>query len=588
MLPMDKTEWFRNAEYGFFFHFLNTGGTSLAPEASSPRNSASPAAWNRTVDSFDVERLAAQMHELKAGYVFLTVGQNSGYYCSPNAAYDRITGNSGEASTCSKRDLVADFADALAEYGIPLLAYTTTLAPAFDFNAVEKFKSIPPWNCNANCHNYNEVKRFAGTDPRLREFQEMWSAVHAEWAARWGRKVRGWWVDGCYFAPRMYAFPDPPNGRSFAAALRAGNPDALVAFNPGVVYPPRAVDSCQDYLAGEINEPEYGILNGPLIGGMQYHVLSYAGKTWGKLPLRGDARFYAAATRNIVDNGGVMTWDLPFTPDGIADKVFAVLKEFVRDYAAGKEAFPKTTVQVTSPYWDGDGTGIPGKVELASERPAELTLEWNGVKTVLEPSSGPVELPLPPPRSTECRLNLSCGGFSRGIAVPVGRNLILTEQPSNPLELETRDRSRMLARYRCSVKDDVFYVDAEIFESEPDLRAQPWACSCLELFLSPDGVFRTQFCIRHDCAMFQVDNSAVEPCSGIRVSKEVAAEGILRLLCAVPLSLAGGCGAGEFRFEIQQSINCGGQVLRNCLFGTRAQPEFARVRIASPAGRALR
>ena len=43
---------------------------------------------------------------------------------------------------------------------------------------------------------------------------------------RWGQKVWGWWFDGCYFADAMYRHPDAPNFASFAAAAKAGNPDA--------------------------------------------------------------------------------------------------------------------------------------------------------------------------------------------------------------------------------------------------------------------------------------------------------------------------------------------------------------------------
>ena len=87
---------------------------------------------------------------------------------------------------------------------------------------------------------------------RLVEFQRNWEDVIRDWSLRWGRDVSGWWIDGCYFADAMYRFDDPPNFASFAAALKAGNPNAIVAFNPGVKVPVVAHSKHEDYVAGEV------------------------------------------------------------------------------------------------------------------------------------------------------------------------------------------------------------------------------------------------------------------------------------------------------------------------------------------------
>jgi len=44
------------------------------------------------VDGFDVNGLADQLASVGAGYYVITLGQNSGYFCSPNAAYDGFVG----------------------------------------------------------------------------------------------------------------------------------------------------------------------------------------------------------------------------------------------------------------------------------------------------------------------------------------------------------------------------------------------------------------------------------------------------------------------------------------------------------------
>lgn len=60
----------------------------------------------------------------------------------------------------------------------------------------------------------------------------------------------GWFFDGCYHAD-MYSSPDPPNMVSFAAAARAGNPNAILMFNNGA-GPSQSLCSLEDLTAGEI------------------------------------------------------------------------------------------------------------------------------------------------------------------------------------------------------------------------------------------------------------------------------------------------------------------------------------------------
>ena len=57
------------------------------------------AKWMEMIDHFDVEGLAEQLKSVGAGYYLITIGQNSGYYLSPNATYDRLVGI--EPSKCS-------------------------------------------------------------------------------------------------------------------------------------------------------------------------------------------------------------------------------------------------------------------------------------------------------------------------------------------------------------------------------------------------------------------------------------------------------------------------------------------------------
>jgi hypothetical protein len=191
--------------------------------------------WNKLIDGFDVEGMARRLESVGAGHYQLSIGQNSGYYLSPNAAYDRITGI--HPSKCSRRDLVSDFYGPLHRRDIKLMVYLPSGAPAEDKTAVAALE----WS--------------NGPHPN-KNFQLKWQQVIEEWSRRWGNKVAGWWFDGCYFPNTMYRSVASPNFSSSAAAARAGNPDSCVAFNPGVIYRILSMSPDEDFTAGEIDKPD--------------------------------------------------------------------------------------------------------------------------------------------------------------------------------------------------------------------------------------------------------------------------------------------------------------------------------------------
>ena len=87
-----------------------------------------------------------------------------------------------------------------------------------------------------------------------------WEKVIREYSLRWGTNIAGWWFDGCYEPNQLYNFPDAPNFQSFAAAARAGNPNALIAFNRGVIDRVLSITPFEDYCAGEINEVQASLI----------------------------------------------------------------------------------------------------------------------------------------------------------------------------------------------------------------------------------------------------------------------------------------------------------------------------------------
>ncbi|MGA2326993.1 MAG: hypothetical protein ABSH05_11980 [Bryobacteraceae bacterium] len=286
-----RAAWMKQARWGVMTHFL---AEWIEPEAHR-----SVAAWNALVDQFDVEGLANQLHSAGAGYYLITIGQNSGFYISPNAAYDRYVGN--QPAKCSRRDLIADLYEPLHKRGIRLMVYLPAGAPARDPAAIRALE----WK--------------NGPSPN-REFQRKWEEIIREWSLRCGRKVAGWWFDGCYWPNTMYRSAEPPNFASFAAAARAGNPDSIVAFNPGVIYRAASMTPYEDFIAGEIDQPERirirRVTDGD-VDGVQLHFLCYLGETWGKGSPRFTEEQIVRWSREINDSGGTITWDVPIQPGGL-------------------------------------------------------------------------------------------------------------------------------------------------------------------------------------------------------------------------------------------------------------------------------
>lgn len=296
-LAQHRADWMQQAKWGVMNHYLSDW------QARVNHLTMSVEQWNKMIDGFDVDALAEQLESVHASYYQITLGQNSGYYLSPNAAYTEITG--APLGKCSRRDLIAELADALGKRGIRLMVYLPSGAPAQDKAADAALE----WR--------------NGPVPNI-EFQRKWERVIREWSMRWGKKVSGWWFDGCYFPNSMYRSPEAPNFASFAAAARAGNPDAVVAFNPGVVYRMLSLTPYEDFTAGEIDKPEMVTLRRSgdgRVDGTQIHMLSYLGETWGM----GDKPRFTPEqvvefSKKVTSQGGAVTWDVPVGMSGkIAD-----------------------------------------------------------------------------------------------------------------------------------------------------------------------------------------------------------------------------------------------------------------------------
>ncbi|MFI4910099.1 MAG: alpha-L-fucosidase [Sedimentisphaeraceae bacterium JB056] len=312
-------DWFKDLKWGVFTHYLG--------ENDQPAED-----WDRQVAEFDVEGLAEQLSSVGAPYYFMTIGQNSGHYCSPNKVYDEIVGR--KPSKCSQRDLISDLYDALSKRGIELLVYLPCGAPEHDSEATEKFE----WYENPQREHWNTAngldengQPWGSKNARLASFQFKWNAVIEEWSKRWGKKVRGWWFDGCYFNKAMYLHDTEPNITNFAAAAKAGNPESILAFNPGVDQFPLSSQMAQeDYIAGEVNKSLPEVFE-RWVNDSQLHILSFLGNTWGAGTPRFTDELVAAYTKYVSLHEGVVTWDVPIQRNGLIPEAFIEQLKFISD-----------------------------------------------------------------------------------------------------------------------------------------------------------------------------------------------------------------------------------------------------------------
>lgn len=315
-------ENFMKGSYGIFIHYLVKHNDKTVTSEE----------WNKQTAGFDAEGLARQAHEAGAKWVFITMGQASGHYIAPNAAFDEITGVA--PSKCSARDLPMALSEALNPYGIRLGLYMPSEAP----------------NCPNFGWHYGKNKETGEIyKDRQAEFQLKWEKVITEWSLRYGERVSAWWVDSCYFADAMYNHPDRPNFHSFAAALRAGNPNALLAFNNGINIPVESITDEDDYTAGELatalptafdrfpmriktKDSCLPVGESPL----QYHLLCSLGRDWGHLVRTDEPRFpdglVSAYSEYILNMGGAMTWEVPVNTKGLMSDNFVRQLRLTKEY----------------------------------------------------------------------------------------------------------------------------------------------------------------------------------------------------------------------------------------------------------------
>ncbi len=298
---LELTDWFYRGKYGVMMHFL---GDYRMEDA----------VWDQKVNDFDCDGLARQLHACGANHLLFTISQTGGRFCMPIQSYDAVLREAGfPKKLCSDRDLVADLIRALDRYGIHLMLYAAVEGPV-----AGELRNIFPWDSHGGG---------AGEG-----FTDRYFTMLRELSLRYGRGVKGWWIDGCYDYYPHFRQEDDPFILALTDALKAGNPDSILAFNPGIVV--KKLSRGQEYTCGEANWLDFYPTE-RMIDGAQWHVLTYLGPWWSEGMSARSNIDLVRYTKACTDKGGVITFDVGYGADGtIVSEHFdqlCVIRRYIKD-----------------------------------------------------------------------------------------------------------------------------------------------------------------------------------------------------------------------------------------------------------------
>jgi len=288
-----NTDWFKKAGVGVMLHFLKA---VFVPEGGSKE-------YNEVVDHFNVERFAENCKQAGANYVMFALGQNDGYFCSPNRAYDSIAGVA-PGELCSKRDLPADLFKALNKRGIKMVFYLPGNPPIHNKLVDQKFKYT-----------------FGKDSPTSQFTQSCWESVIREWSLRYGKNLSGWWFDGMYRGGIIETRADMSlkhNISTHTLAAKAGNYNSIVTYNYGV-NTIQSNSPYDDFSAGE----EGKIVQVPqsrwVVNGVQWFLFTYLGESWSKPGIRFKTADLVQWAQKVFANDGVICLDIHADKTGAID-----------------------------------------------------------------------------------------------------------------------------------------------------------------------------------------------------------------------------------------------------------------------------
>ena len=99
-----------------------------------------------------------------------------------------------------------DLSDALSKHNTGLMVYHGSSGPRANLTAREALGIKSHWSDAGGWGG------FAWKNSRNPAFHRLWNDIHREWSSRWGTRVSGWWIDGCYEAEIRFPSLDKVRG----------------------------------------------------------------------------------------------------------------------------------------------------------------------------------------------------------------------------------------------------------------------------------------------------------------------------------------------------------------------------------------
>jgi len=294
-----KTAWM-TGKIGVFQHHLYD---------SNPKSLAK-------MRGYDAKSVVRQLKEIGASHFCITLLQVHGCVIAPNETYEQYVNDPTNRFT-SSFDIPGELIRELKGSGIRFMLYAPGTPPRYMTALGPRFGYMP----HPKGDNWDPLMTAEGA--------RNWAKVFEEWSVRYGKDVVGWWIDGCF--PRTgFNDDDVKAAVPFAAALRKGNPDSALTFNPGIgirTYVPE-----EDYTAGEINEPFLYTCESREVDGRQWQMLTYLydPMTFSRVVRYTDGE-WIDLLRPILSHGGCVTLDCGCEmPSGrIRDRFFGQAKRIV-------------------------------------------------------------------------------------------------------------------------------------------------------------------------------------------------------------------------------------------------------------------
>ena len=179
--------------------------------------------FEEQVNNFDVDKFVRSAKNLGAKHVLITNCHALQYTPAPNPYIDALISN----RTC-KRDVIGELAEALRKEDMKFICYY--------HHGCDGPQDPDWWNVCGGADYFSDI------------FYKNIINIISYIGERYGDKIDAFWFDAGYGYWRRGYVP----WKELSEAARAGNPDRLITYNPGVKNY-GSYTEYQDYYAGEVN-----------------------------------------------------------------------------------------------------------------------------------------------------------------------------------------------------------------------------------------------------------------------------------------------------------------------------------------------